>query len=79
MDEKLRALEEKETRARQEFEESWQGHHWKLLPSAKTDELFRANMHPEFRQVKGLLDSKERAYRQGQREREAYERLLGSP
>jgi hypothetical protein len=79
LDEKQKTLEEDETRARDEWEEAWVEHHWKLLSSAKTDEPFRANLHPDFKQVKELLDSKERAYRQAQRQREAYECLLGRP
>ena len=76
LDEKLRALEEEETRAREEWEEAWQEHHWKLLASAKSDEPFGANLHPDFDQVRELLDSKYRAYKRAQQECQAYERLL---
>ena len=79
LDDKLRALEEQEARARDERDEAWHEHHWKLLPSAKTDEPFTENMHPDFSQVKQLLDSKETAYKQAQVECLAYERLLGWP
>jgi DNA-binding HxlR family transcriptional regulator len=76
LDEKLRALEDEEARAREEWEEAWAEHHWKLLASAKTDEPFRANLHPDFKRVKELLNSKHRAYKRAQQQCQAYERLL---